>query len=70
MFDELQQRYPNQFPSIQLRTLERRVREWRGEMIMEFDDQWVREDLNNATSLPKPLRGVRVSEESGGIFPT
>ncbi len=62
MFVELQQRYPAHYPDIQLRTLQRRVREWRGEMLIEFNDQWLLEDLNKGTILPKGLRGVRIND--------
>ncbi len=33
-------------------------------MLIEFEDQWLLEDLTNSTILPKPLRGVRVNEVS------
>ncbi len=61
IFLQLQQRYPDQFPDVQLRTLQRRVREWRERSIVEFEDSWLREDvLANELVLPK-LRAAVVT---------
>jgi hypothetical protein len=40
----LQQRYPGQFAEGQLRTLQRRVNQWRSQMILEFDDHLLAAD--------------------------
>jgi hypothetical protein len=56
MFVELQQRYPGHFPDAQLRTLQRRVREWRAKAILAFDDQWLQEDVMLGQPLPPPLQ--------------
>lgn len=55
---ELQQRYPEQFPDSQLRTLQRRVREWRAQSILIFDDRWLQEDGVTETPLPRSLQAV------------
>jgi hypothetical protein len=53
---ELQQRYPDQYPNEQLRTLYRRVARWRATVITTFDDQWLQEEVLANASLPRPLR--------------
>jgi hypothetical protein len=55
---ELQQLYPEQFPDSQLRTMQRRVREWRAQSILIFDDQWLQEDSVIEKQLPRPLQAV------------
>ncbi len=61
IFLHLQQRYPGRFPDVQLRTLQRRVREWRELSIVEFEDGWLREDvLANELVLPR-LRAAVVA---------
>jgi hypothetical protein len=60
-FQALQSRYPGQFPDVQLRTLQRRVREWRASVIVAFDDQWLREDALTDQVLPLALRAVAVA---------
>jgi len=52
---ELQRVYPNQFPDSQLRTMQRRVREWRAQSILIFDDQWLQEESVIEMQLPRPL---------------
>jgi len=60
IFLDLQQSYPGRFPDVQLRTLQRRVREWRERAIVEFEDSWIREDiLANEVTLPR-LRAAAV----------
>jgi hypothetical protein len=53
---ELQERYPEQSPDSQLRTMQRRVREWRAQCILIFDDQWLQEERLTAMELPHPLQ--------------
>lgn len=60
-FQALQQRYPGQFPDVQLRTLQRRVRAWRASVIVAFDDQWLRDDLLADAGAPTALRAVAVA---------
>ena len=55
---ELQQLYPEQFPDSQLRTMQRRVREWRAQSILAFDDQWLQEDSVIDKQMPPPLQVV------------
>jgi hypothetical protein len=38
---ELQERYPGQYEGGQLRTLQRRVKEWRREAIVQFNEEWL-----------------------------
>lgn len=44
LFQALQAEHPGQFPDVQLRTLQRRVAEWRAKAIVTFQDQWLAED--------------------------
>ena len=44
LFRELQAAYPGRFPDIQLRTLQRRVQQWRATAILTFQDVWCDED--------------------------
>ena len=60
-FQALQQRYPGQFPDVQLRTLQRRVQAWRASVIVAFDDQWLRDDLLADAGAPTSLRAVAVA---------
>ena len=64
VFQELQQRFPGQFPEVQLRTLQRRVKEWRAEMIITFDDQWLHDEAFSARVLPSPLRAAAIVPSS------
>jgi hypothetical protein len=64
-FEHLQERYPGVFPATQLRTLQRRVQEWRMRTILAFDDQWLREELLVRRSFPLPLRAGSVSSVIG-----
>jgi hypothetical protein len=58
LLEELQQRYPEQYPDAQLRTLQRRVKAWRRQMIVAFDDGWLSEELPVAMMLPGVLHGT------------
>jgi len=44
LFRELQAEHPGRFPDIQLRTLQRRVQQWRATAILTFQDVWCDED--------------------------
>jgi hypothetical protein len=61
LFTELQSRCPGEYPDVLLRTLQRRVQEWRREIVVEFDDRLVFDDLLMGGSLPRPLRAVSLS---------
>jgi len=58
IFVELQQRYPDRYPDVQLRTLQRRIARWRATVITTFDDQWLQEEVLANATLPRPLRAV------------
>jgi hypothetical protein len=55
---ELLQLYPEQFPDSQLRTMQRRVRAWRAQSILIFDDQWLQAESVIQMHLPRPLPAV------------
>ncbi len=65
-FEHLQERYPGVFPATQLRTLQRRVQEWRMRTILAFDDQWLGEEVLVRRSLPLPLRAIGAGRAAGG----
>jgi hypothetical protein len=69
-FEHLQERYPGVFPATQVRTLQRRVQEWRKRTLLAFDDEWLREDVLVRQALPLPLRAIvarRAESERGKI---
>jgi hypothetical protein len=55
IFLELQQQYPGQYTAGQLRTLQRRVKDWRAHAILQFDHRWLDEELLPAQILPADL---------------
>jgi hypothetical protein len=55
IFLELQQQYPGQYTAGQLRTLQRRVKDWRAHAILQFDQHWLDEELLPAQILPADL---------------
>jgi len=67
IFLELQQRYPGQFSDGQLRTLQRRVAEWRAKAILAFDDQWLQDEVLGNQALPRPLRVVSEEQTAQGM---
>ena len=56
VFKRLQQEYPDYFEEPQLRTLQRRVAQWRALTVTTFDDQWLQSELLAGAPLPPPLR--------------
>lgn len=60
---QLQHLYPRQFLDSQLRTLQRRVKEWRARVLLQFDDRWLNEEIMVGQTLPRPLRAS--VEENG-----
>jgi hypothetical protein len=42
IFAELQERYPQRYPDVQLRNLPRHFQHWRAQIILEFDDSYAR----------------------------
>ena len=65
MLQELQKKYPGQYPDKLLRTLQRRVAAWRQEVILEFDDHLLQEDAGLTASSPVLLRAVPMSTPNG-----
>lgn len=64
IFQELQGRSPDHYPDAQLRTLQRRIQEWRVQNILEFADQWLDEEILAGAPLPGPLRATRIAPTS------
>jgi hypothetical protein len=60
IFVELQERYPGRFPDVHLRTLQRRVQEWRARTVLAFDDAWLEEEV---LAGQKGLRSLRLIAE-------
>jgi hypothetical protein len=58
IFQELQQRSPGKYPDMQLRTLQRRVKDWRATAILAFEVQWLDDEV----------LGSRRPDESGGVL--
>jgi hypothetical protein len=56
VFQELQQRAPDRYPDVQLRTLQRRVQVWRTSIVLTFDEQWLNEEMLAGQTLPRPLQ--------------
>jgi len=52
---ELQHAYPGQYTDGQLRTLQRRVKMWRAQAVLHFDQHWLEEELVPAQVLPAAL---------------
>jgi len=57
LFQWLQRRHPGRFPDNQLRTFQRRVREWRAAALLVFRDPWLSEERLLRSSLAAPLTG-------------
>lgn len=63
IFNELQENYPGQFFSGQLRTLQRRVQAWRAETILAFDDHHLRVEKFGDDLTPPKLAVVGAAQE-------
>jgi len=57
LLSELQSHYLGQYKDNQLRTLQRRVQNWRAKAIITFDDEWLQEEVMTKKELPQ-LRAV------------
>jgi len=66
LFQELQELQPGQYPDGQLRTLQRRVQEWRAKAVLSFDDRWLEADRLPQKGLPGPLAAKVATEPSMG----
>lgn len=64
LFEELQRKYPGQFRDGQLRTFQKRAKEWRDRSIIEFEEAWLRQDVL-ANDLPLPT--LRATTEPAPI---
>jgi hypothetical protein len=64
IFQELQQRSPGQYPNAQLRTLQRRVKEWRATAILQFEVQWLDDEVLSAPQV-SGMVGVLVAVGGG-----
>ena len=56
MFQDLQDRHPGQFTDSHMRTLQRRVKEWRERALVQFDATWLDEDILAGAILPPRLQ--------------
>lgn len=63
VFEELQTNYPGRFPDVQLRTLQRRVAEWRAKAILTFQDQWLAEDHLQVQPTLQGMTDERAAED-------
>jgi hypothetical protein len=61
VFKRLQKEYPDYFADTQLRTLQRRVAQWRALMVTTFDDQWLKSEVLAGAPLPPPLRAASLA---------
>ncbi len=66
VFEELQGRYPGRFLDVQLRTLQRRVKEWREKALVEFDDELLRGEVL-AGAIPPPQLRASIEPEAALI---
>jgi len=55
ILDRLQTEHPGQYPDSLLRTLQRRVKQWRASALLQFDDAWLGEEFLAGVILPPPL---------------
>jgi len=62
LFDDLQQRYPDQFKDSQLRTLQRRVKEWRSKALLTFNYNWIKDELLVDDDFTTELQGKIIHE--------
>ena len=61
---ELQERYPGQYNDNQLRTLQRRVQNWRAKAIITFDDEWLHEEVFYEKSLSQQLGAIMMETDT------
>ena len=73
VFLELEQRFPGRYRAGQLRTLQRRVQEWRAQRIRvpfgRFDQQWLQEEVLVKQTLPRPLRVLTATRDGEPASP-
>jgi hypothetical protein len=61
VFAELARRHPGVYPEGQLRTLQRRVAEWRARTLLVFDDTWLAEEPLAGKQWPPPLLATAIA---------
>lgn len=61
-FQELQRRSPGQYTDGQMRTLQRRIAEWRVRAVVVFDDGWLAEERLGEAGGLRPLRVVPLDD--------
>ena len=64
ILQDIQKRYPGEYTDGQLRTLQRRVKAWRAQALIAFDDSWIQRDKMSDLDFPKQLRGETLSSPS------
>ena len=65
LFVQLQAQAPERYPDGQLRTLQRRVREWRRQILITFDAQWLEQDRLGTTEPSRESAGERGCGKDG-----
>jgi len=58
ILDRLQTEFPGEYLDSLLRTLQRRVKQWRASALLQFDDAWLGEDVLAGVILPPPLHAT------------
>ena len=64
VLDELQGRHPGRYGDALLRTLQRRVNEWRREHVLRFDDRWLDEEIGEGRAFGAPPGQPRITGEA------
>ena len=70
LFAALEQRYPGRFADGQCRTMQRRVREWRAQRLLAFDDRWLHDEVLVSDPLPRPLQARSLGLDENVALPT
>ena len=65
LLERLQAEYPDEYPDNLLRTLQRRVSEWRKKVILELDETWLTDDPLTIQRHPVALRAVALDSVHG-----
>jgi len=58
ILDRLHTEYPGEYLNSLLRTLQRRVKQWRASVLLQFDDAWLGEEVLAGVNLPPPLHAT------------
>jgi len=69
LFLELDQCFPGRYSDGPLRTLQRRVQEWRARSMVVLDQQWLQEEVLVKQTLPQPVRVLTVSQDGAPASP-